>query len=212
MFEGIFSQSIIARAQTANLVKIKIINIRDFGQGPRKNVDDKPYGGGKGMVLRVDIVAKALKTLKPKPYLILLSASGKKYDQKMAQMFSKKQSLALICGHYEGIDARAEKFVDGVISIGDFVLSGGEIAAMAIIDSVTRLVPGVIHPKSLSSESFSQISNLLEYPQYTRPKEFQGLKVPKILLSGNHQEIEKWREQQAFKRTKKYRPGLLKKF
>jgi len=212
MFEGIFSQSILARAQSTNLVKIKIVNIRDFGQGLRKNVDDKPYGGGKGMVLRVDIVAKTLKTLKPKPYSILLSASGKKYDQKMAQMFSQKQSLALICGHYEGVDARVEKFVDQTVSIGDFILSGGEIAAMAITDSVTRLIPGVIHPKSLSFESFSQIGNLLEYPQYTRPEEFQGLKVPRILLSGNHQEIEKWREEQAVKRTKKLRPDLLKKF
>jgi len=218
-----------------------MVNIRDFAKDKHKTVDDKPYGGGKGMILKVDVLVNALETIKPKPalptsqrgkpagrpYTILLSPSGKKYDQQKALFFSRKTKLAIICGHYEGTDARIEKYVDEVISIGDFVLTGGEIAAMAVVDSVARLIPGVIHPESLKSESFSlisnfpfgsklaqgeqfQISNLLEYPQYTRPENFRGLKIPKILLLGNHQQISNWRQKQAFKRTRKVRPDLIK--
>ena len=169
------------------------------------------------MVLKVDVVVNALESLEPKPYTILLSPTGKTYNQKIARILSKKKSLAIICGHYEGVDERVEKFVDEVISIGDFVLTGGEIPAMAIIDSVTRLIPGVIKKESLSSESFSsngkgEMENgksTLEYPQFTRPEKFRNLKVPKVLLSGNHKEIEKWRKEESIKKTEKIRPDLL---
>ena len=208
IFEGVFSQSILKRAQDLKKIKIEMVNIRNFAKDKHKTVDDKPYGGGKGMVMKVDVLTKALESIKEKPYSILLSASGEKYTQKSAQILAKKSQIALICGHYEGIDARVEKFVDKTYSIGDFVLTGGEIGAMAIIDSVTRLMPGVIHRESLKFESFSEKYKLLEYPQYTRPEEFRKLKVPKILLSGNHREIEQWRKVQALKRTRKNRPDL----
>jgi len=216
IFERVFTQSIIKRAQDRKLVEIKIINIRDFATDRHKSVDDKPYGGGRGMVLRVDITIGALESIGPKPYTILLSAAGTKYNQRKALTLAKKKKVALICGHYEGVDARVEEFVDETISIGDFVLTGGEIAAMTIVDSVVRLIPGVIHPKSLKSESFSlgfpsspTLSAAFEYPQYTRPEKFKGLKVPPVLLTGNHQKIAKWRKQQAIKRTRKWRPDLL---
>ena len=168
------------------------------------------------MVMKVDIIVQALESIKPKPHTILLSASGKKYSQSDAIKLSRTKSICLICGHYEGIDARVENFADEVISIGDFVLTGGEIAAMAITDSVTRLIPGVIKKESTGIESFSlstinhQPSTLLEFPQYTRPEEFRGLRVPKVLLMGNHGQIEKWRRKESEKRTKKFRPDLLK--
>jgi len=209
MFEGVFSQSILKRAQDLKKIKIEIINIRDFAGDKHKTVDDKPYGGGRGMIMKVDVLVKALESIGGKPYRILLSASGEKYTQKSARILSKKSQIVLICGHYEGTDARTEKFVDKTYSIGDFILTGGEIGAMAIVDSTTRLIPKVIHPESLESESFAAKKNLLEYPQYTKPEEFRGQKVPKILLSGNHREIEKWRKIQALRRTKKNRPDLL---
>jgi len=227
MFETVAASSILKRARDNKIIKIRMVNIRDFAKDKYKTVDDKPYGGGKGMILKVDVLVNALETIKPKPYTILLSPSAKKYDQQKAIFFSRKKQLAIICGHYEGTDARIEKYVDEILSIGDFVLTGGEIAAMAVVDSVARLIPGVIHPESLKSESFSlisnfpfgsklaqgeqfQISNLLEYPQYTRPENFRGLKIPKILLLGNHQQISNWRQKQAFKRTRKVRPDLIK--
>lgn len=209
IFDSVFQKSIIARALSKKLIKINYVNPRNFAVDNHKTVDDKPYGGGKGMVMKVDIVKKALDSLSDKPYIILLSASGKKYTQKMAQTFVNKKNIALVCGHYEGIDARVEKFVDEVISIGDFVTTGGEIPAMAVVDSVSRLIPTVITKGSLKNESFD--NNLLEAPQYTRPEEFRGLKVPKVLLSGDHKKIEKWRESESKKRTKKFRPDLLKK-
>lgn len=225
MFKGVLTSSILKRAQTKKLVKIDLINIRDFASDKHKTVDDKPYGGGKGMILKVDVIAKALETIKPKPHVILLSPAGKKYDQKRALALSRKKSLAIICGHYEGIDIRVEKFASETISIGDYILTGGEIATMAIVDSVVRLIPGVIHPDSLKTESFSlgeplrkagnissgpphEVWGDLEYPQYTRPENFRGLKVPSVLLSGNHQKITRWRQQQVIKRTKKWRPNL----
>ena len=230
MFETVAASSILKRATDKRIIKIRTVNIRDFAKDKHKTVDDKPYGGGKGMILKVDVLVNALETIKPKPalpasqrgepagrpYTILLSPSGKKYDQQKALFFSRKTKLAIICGHYEGTDARIEKYVDEVISIGDFVLTGGEIAAMAIVDSVARLIPGVSKKESLEFESFSSTTNyqlpttLLEYPQYTRPEDFRGLKVPKILLSGNHQQISNWRQKQAFNRTKKWRPDLIK--
>jgi len=209
-FSSVFTQSIIKRAQENKIIKIKLINIRDFASDKHKTVDDRPYGGGKGMILKVDVVAHALESIKPKPYSILLSASGSKYNQKKARYYSKKQNLAIICGHYEGVDARVEQFVDEVISIGDYILTGGEIASMAIIDSTARLLPKVINPDSLKTESFAQGSTL-EYPQYTRPQNFRNLNVPKILLRGNHQQINSWREKETNKRLIKLRPDLLKK-
>ena len=212
IFEGVFSSSILKRAIQKNLLKINIINIRDFAQNSHKTVDDKPYGGGRGMILKVDVVERALESISASvEHTILLAPSGKKYDQKKASELSAKNSVALTCGHYEGVDARVEHFVDEVISLGDFVLTGGEIAAMAIIDSVARLVHGVIKKESLLSESFSPATSLLEYPHFTRPEEFRGLKVPKVLLSGNHAKIAKWRQEQAIKRTQKLRPDLILK-
>src|SRR3990167_4381594 len=209
MFEGVFLQSILKRAQDLKKLKIEIVNIRDFAGDKHQTVDDKPYGGGKGMVIKVNVLVKALENIKEKPYSILLSASGERYTQTSTRILAKKSQIALICGHYEGTDARVEKFVDKTYSIGDFVLTGGEIAAMAIVDSVTRLIPGVIHGESLEFESFSGKNKLLEYPQYTKPQKFRGLKVPQILLSGNHREIEKWREAQTVKRTRRFRPDFL---
>lgn len=217
IFDSVFSSSIIKRAIVTKTLKLNLVNPRDFATDKHKTVDDKPYGGGMGMVMKVDILASALESIRPKPYSILLSASGKTFTQKNALIFSKKSSIAIICGHYEGVDARVEKLVGETISIGDFVLTGGEIAAMAIIDSTTRLLPGVIKKESADLESFSPLTfndspfTLLEYPQYTRPEEFRGQTVPKILLSGNHSQIEKWRREQSIKRTRKFRPDLLNK-
>lgn len=215
-FESVFSQSIIKRAIAKKIIKINFINPRDFATDKHKSVDDKPYGGGKGMVLRTDILVKALESIKTRPHIILLSASGKKYTQKNAQRLTRKREIALICGHYEGVDARVEKYVDEVITIGDFVTTGGEIPAMAIVDSVTRLIPGAITEGSAESESFSEVRSSqfivhssLEHPQYTRPEDFRGQKVPKVLLSGNHKKIEQWRQKESIKRTKKFRPDLF---
>lgn len=210
IFQSTFGKSIIKRSIDKELISIEYVNLRNFGLQKHKIVDDKPYGGGQGMVMMVEPIAKSLSTIKPKAYTILLTPSGKKYTQNIAQKLSKKKNLTIICGHYEGIDARTEDLVDEVISIGDFVLTGGEIPAMAIVDSVARLIPGVIQKNSLSEESFSGIENYLEYPQYTRPKVYKNKKVPEILLSGNHAKIAKWRKQQALKRTQKYRPEIVK--
>lgn len=205
-FDSILTTSILSRAQKKGLVKFNFINPRNFTTDGYHTVDDKPYGGGAGMVMKVEPIVKALESINGKPYKILLSASGKKYTQKTAQKLTTHNSIALICGHYEGVDARVEKFVDEIESIGDYVLTGGEIPAMVIIDSVTRLIPGVISTKSPKEESFS--GDLLEAPQYTRPENFRGAKVPKVLLSGNHRQIEKWRKVQSVKRTKKFQPDL----
>ena len=208
VFESIFSKSIIKRAIDKKLISVELINIRNWGIGKHKTVDDKPYGGGEGMVMMVEPILKALESIKTSPYVILLCASGRKFTQTKAIKLSAKKNIALICGHYEGVDARVEEFADDVLSIGDFILTGGEIPAMAIIDSVTRFIPGSMNPNSAIDESFQQ--GLLEYPQYTRPVDFRDLKVPKVLLGGNHQEIAKWRQKEAIKRTQKLRPDLLK--
>lgn len=207
-FEGFLKTSIIGRAIGKKIIRVDFINPRDFATDKHKSVDDKPYGGGKGMVMRVDVVKKAIDSLPKDTFKILLSASGKKYNQKSAQKLSTKDKIALICGHYEGLDARVEKYVDDIISTGDYVTTGGEIPAMAVVDSVARLLPGTITEGSTLEESFS--SNTLEYPQYTRPENFEGSKVPKVLLSGNHKQIESWRKEQSAKRTKKFRPDIAK--
>lgn len=209
-FESVFSVSILKRAHLEGKVIINFVNPRDFAPGRHKTVDDKPYGGGPGMIMMPEPLIAALESISPKPYAILLATSGKKYNQKLAQKLSYKKNLAIICGHYEGVDARVEKYVQETISIGDFILTGGEIAAMAIVDSIVRLIPGVISKESLKTESFSKDSDYIEYPQYTRPENFRGYKVPKVLLSGNHQKIETWRNLQSHKkrvRVSKTNPG-----
>ena len=218
MFKGPFDESIVKKAQEKKLVKINIHNLRKWGIDKRRTVDDRPYGGGKGMLLRPEPIFDAVKDLTRSSKLatrsstILLSPTGKVFNQKKARQFAKKDHLILICGHYEGVDYRVHKYlVDEAISIGDYILTGGEIPAMVIIDSVVRLISGVLEKEATELESFSNIATkLLEYPQYTRPETFRGHKVPKVLLSGNHQEIEKWRQKQALSRTRKLRPNLLK--
>jgi tRNA (guanine37-N1)-methyltransferase len=213
MFQGPFDSSIIKRAIDKQLIKINFINLRDFGLGPHKTVDDTPYGGGKGMILRVDVLRKAIAAAKDKnldkkeQQVILLSAHGRQFGQKIARDFLQLKNLILICGHYEGFDERVKQFIDGEISVGDFILTGGEIPAMLITDAVSRLVSGVIKDDSAAFESFSPF---LEYPQYTKPQTFNNLKVPKILLSGNHAKINEWREKESLKITAKLRPDLIK--
>lgn len=195
MFEGIFDYSILRRAQDKKILDIRLVDIREFATDKYRSVDDKPYGGGAGMIMRVDIIDKALAGKTGK--IILLDAGGKKYTQQKAVQLSKEEHLIIICGHYEGVDHRVhEHLVDEIISVGDYVLSGGEIPAMILVDSITRLLPGVLgNPHSLSEESFSHYPlPTTEYPQYTRPEEYNGWKVPEILLSGNHAKIKKWKE------------------
>ncbi len=214
MFTSPFNESIIKRAIEKKLIELEFIDIRDFGVGKHKLVDDTPYGGGKGMVLRVDVLHKAIEKSKIKKYsqsqqkVVLLTAHGKTFNQKRAKSFSKLKHLILVCGHYEGFDERIKKYIDQEISIGDFVLTGGEIPAMLIIDSVARLVKGVLSKGSSENESFSL---LLEYPQYTKPQEYNGAKVPEILLLGNHPKINEWRNIKSVNITKKLRPDLLGK-
>ena len=210
MFSPILNTSILGRAQKKGKVTFEFINLRDFGEGPHQVVDSRPYGGGPGMVLRADILSRALKSISNKPYVILTSASGKSYKQSDAKRLSNIKHLVLICGHYEGVDQRfIDKYVDQEYSIGDFVLTGGEIPAMIIADSIVRLIPGVLVKEDATiNESFTE--NLLEGPQYTRPDDFEGLKVPEILISGHHKKIEEWRKEEGLKKTKKVRPDLLK--
>lgn len=215
MFDKILNTSILKRAQSKGKVEFELINLRKFGEGRHQLVDGRPYGGGAGMVLRADILAKALTSVtNPQRslnncYVILTSASGKPYKQKDTRRLSKLNHLVIVCGHYEGVDQRfIDKYVDEEISIGDYVLTGGEIPAMMIIDSITRLIPGVLKkPEATVNESFTE--NLLEGPQYTRPEDFEGMPVPEILKSGYHKEIEKWRKSQSLKKTKKIRPDLI---
>lgn len=196
MFTGPFDQSIIKRAQEKKIAKIKLHDLREFAVDERGSVDDRPYGGGVGMVLRVDVVAKALEKFK-KAHKILLDPRGTKFTQAKARELAKEKQIVLVCGHYEGVDERVREYlVDESLSIGDYVLTGGEIPAMAVVDAITRLLPGVLEkPEAVEIESFSKGSDL-EFPQYTRPEEFNGWKVPKVLLSGNHAEITKWRQSQ----------------
>jgi len=220
MFQGPFAYSIIKKAIEKKLVRIDFVNLRSFGIGKHRIVDDKPYGGGRGMILRVDVLNSAIKEAKKidkkikkkERKIILLDPIGKTFNQKEAIRLSKLKHLILICGHYEGFDARIKNYVDEVISIGDFILTGGEIPAMLITDSIVRLIEGVLPENATSEESFSEKENqtFLEYPQYTRPKIYQGHKVPEVLLSGNHQKIKIWREKNARKITLKNRPDLFK--
>ncbi len=211
---GGLNHSIIKRAISNNIISINCVDIRDFSGDKHNRVDDYPYGGGAGMVIRAAPVYDAYNAIKKKVLegtrLVYMTPQGKPFNQKTAEEFSKEKDIIILCGHYEGIDERViETIVTDEISIGDFVLSGGEIPAMAFIDSVSRLIPGVLgKEESFLNESFSD--NLLEHPQYTRPRIFMDRPVPEVLLSGNHKEIEKWRHEQSLRRTKEKRPDLLK--
>jgi len=213
MFKSVFAESILKRAQQFTSVEIKIHNLRDWALDKHKMVDDRPFGGGPGMVLKVDVLYRAIMDLKKQESeskVILLTPQGERYSQAKAEQFSKEKNLILIAGHYEGFDERIRDYVDQEISIGDYVLTGGEIPAMVVVDSVVRLLPGVLGDEnSAPTDSFSVSSKLLGCPQYTRPEKFDGKKVPPILLSGNHGKIKEWRQQQAKKRTQQRRPDLV---
>ncbi len=211
MFESL-DESIIGRAKEKELIEINLINIRDFSKDKHKKVDDTPYGGGAGMVIRPDVVYDAYSSInnKENAKVIYLSPQGKVLNQEKVKELSKEEHLILLCGHYEGIDQRVlDEIVDEEISIGDYVLTGGELPAMVLIDSVSRYVDGVLNNESVKEESFS--NNLLEYPQYTRPEEFKGRKVPEVLISGHHENIKKWRDEKSLEITKIKRPDLLNK-
>ena len=209
--DSIKDYSIIRRAIENNLISVESVNIRDFAINKHGQVDDYPYGGGQGMVMMVEPVYKAIESVKKEnSYVVFLSPQGKVLSQEIVKDLSKKEHIVLLCGHYEGIDERIiENYIDEEISIGDYVLTGGEIPAMVLIDSVSRMIDGVLASKE-AYEDESHMDGLLEYPQYTRPKEFNGHIVPDVLLSGNHQEIEKYRHEMSILQTKKKRPDLFK--
>ena len=208
MFDGVFQESILKRAIDDGKIEINLINFRDFTNDPHNKVDDTPYGGGAGMVLMAQPIFDCVKSIrKENSKVILLTPDGIPYKQKMAYDLCSEEHLILICGHYEGFDERIRSIVDMEISIGDYVLTGGEVPAMAITDAIVRLIPGVISRESLESESFND--NLLDYPNYTRPEEFRGMRVPEVLLSGHHENIEKYRQEERIRRTKEYRKDLM---
>ena len=206
-----FDESIIKRARESGKIEINLIDIREFSKDKHKKCDDYPFGGGAGMLMSVQPVYDAVKSVQTeKSKIILPSPVGKQFNSELAKELSKQEHMIFICGHYEGIDERiCEIFNPMQISIGDYVLTGGELATMVMVDSISRFVDGVISEESLSEESFT--SGALEYPQYTRPADFMGYKVPDVLLSGNHGEVKKWREEMSKARTEKIRPDLLKK-
>ena len=209
MFDGILNESIIKRAIDDKKVNIDVIDLRSYSKDKHNKVDDTIYGGGAGMLIKCEPVFDAIDDLKTKnTKVIMLSPDGVKYNQEKAYELSKEKNIILLCGHYEGFDERKNTVVDEKISIGDYVLTGGEIPAMAIIDSVTRLLPGVINEESHLNDSFN--NDLLDYPQYTKPQEYRGMKVPDVLLSGDHKKIDEWRREEQIKKTKKQRPDLLK--
>ena len=213
MIEQGLSSSIIGRATEKGLLQVEAINIRDYSTNKHHKVDDYPYGGGAGMVMQAGPVYDAyedlVQKLGKKPRVIYLTPQGKVFNQKMAEDFAKEEDLVFLCGHYEGIDERVlERIVTDYVSIGDYVLTGGELPSMVMIDCISRLVPGVLN-NDVSADIESFHDNLLEYPQYTRPDTFLGMKVPDVLLSGNHGKIEQWRREQSIKRTLERRPDLL---
>lgn len=206
MFDGVLNSSMLWKAQKDNLIQFELINLRDYGLGPRKQVDDIPYGGGDGMLLMPEPLFEAINEAKknmPNARVILMTPRGKSFKQKLAKdMADSNDDYIFVCGRYEGFDERVFEVADGAISIGDYVLTGGELPAMVIIDSITRLIPGVLGGEnSALIESFSD-GETLEFPQYTRPSEYKGLKVPEVLLSGNHGEIAKWRKERSIKKAK----------
>lgn len=212
MFDGPFSESIIKRALNKGLLEICLHNVRDYAADRHNTTDDYPYGGGAGMIMKVEPLAACIEAVQsgsPKAKVVLTTPQGRPFNQAMARDLSQEKGLIIICGRYEGVDERVkELFVDYEISLGDFVLTGGELAAMVMVDAVSRYLPGVLgSDESVACDSFSD--GLLEYPQYTRPPEFRGLDVPGVLLSGNHGEISLWRRRQALKRTFMSRPDLI---
>lgn len=219
MFESVLGESIIKRAQAKGKLIVSVHDLRDWTFDSHRTADDKPFGGGAGMVMKIEPIYLALKDLgakygvrgtKEASRTVLLTPQGKKFDQKCARELVKYKRLVLVCGHYEGVDERVRSLVDDEISIGDYILTCGEIPALAVVDAVTRLIPGVLgHSQSAEFESFED--GLLEYPQYTRPADFKGMKVPDVLISGDHKRIAEWRTKEAIKRTKERRPDLLKR-
>ncbi len=210
IFNPVLSSSILGRAQNKGLVEYEVINIRDFGIGNHQVVDDTPYGGGVGMVLKPDVLAAAVKSVKTDSSLVILtSASGTPYTQKRAREYSQIKHLIIVCGHYEGVDQRfIDNYVDEEISIGDYVLTGGELPAMVIADSITRLIKGVLE-KEEATQQESYENGLLEHPHYTRPAEFEGQTVPAVLISGDHKKIAEWKKQESIQKTQKKRPDLF---
>lgn len=210
MFDGFISESIIKRAINKKKVEIRIHNIRDYTLDSHNRVDDYPFGGGEGMVLMPDPIFRAVDAIKDDDsFVILLTPQGKVYKQELAYELSLKKHIIIICGHYEGFDERIRSLADMELSIGDYILTGGELASMVITDSIVRLIDGVIMKESHINDSFKD--NLLDYPVYTKPYEYRGMKVPDVLLSGNHQNINKWRHDEQVKRTLERRPDLLEK-
>ena len=214
MFESPFNESILKRAHDKGLLEFRTHDLRDYSLNKHRKVDDYPFGGGVGLVMNVEPISRAIEAVKqevPKARTLLMSPSGKPFNQEKARELAAEQNLILVCGRYEGVDERVRLHcVDEEISIGDYVLSGGEIAAMAVVDAVSRLVPGVLGDEnSVIEESFSD--SLLEYPQYTRPRDFNGYKVPEVLVSGNHKEIQNWQRKESLRKTAEVRPDLLNK-
>ncbi len=211
MFKGVFSESIIKRAIDLEKVEINLINFRDYTNDLHNKVDDTPYGGGAGMVLMPQPIFDCVKSIKTDDsVVILLTPDGVPYKQNISYRLSRKKHIILICGHYEGFDERIRSICDMEISIGDYVLTGGEIPSMVLVDSIVRLIPGVIREESHLEDSFND-NYLLDYPTYTKPRVYEGMEVPEVLLSGNHEKIRLWRENEALKRTKLRRPDLLEK-
>ena len=213
MFESPFGESILKRAQDQELLNINLHDLRKYTIDKHRKTDDHPFGGGVGLIMNVDPIVRAIEAIKetkPRARSILLSPGGKSFNQKMAWKLSREEGLIFVCGRYEGVDERVLNFVDDAISIGDYVMAGGEIPAMVLIEAISRLIPNVVGDESsLVEESFE--SNRLEYPQYTKPREFRGLKVPDILLSGHHKKIQDWQLEEALKKTAEIRPDLLGK-
>ena len=210
MFDGFLTNSIIKRAIGKKIVEVRVVNIRDYTKDKYGRVDTPPIGGGAGLIMKCQPIVDTLNDVSTtKSKRVMLNPRGKQYCQEIARIFAKEEDLILLCGHYEGIDERVNDYVDELISVGDYVLTGGEIGAMAIADSVIRLLDGAITDISLDEESFND--SLLEYPQYTEPKEFDGKQVPDILYTGNHTAIEKYRRKESLRLTKKYRPDLFEK-
>ena len=212
-FDSPLNQSMLRRAQAMGKVSFRVLNLRDYAHDRHKVADDRPFGGGPGMVMKPEPLVTAIRRVReedPDVRVIFLAPSGKLFDQEMAVELAKAPSLLLICGHYEGVDERVRGFIDAGISIGDFILTGGEIPALVVVDAVTRLIPGVLGGEGATEDESFQ-TGLLEYPHYTRPRDFEGLTVPEILLSGDHARIARWRRQQALRRTQALRPDLLAK-
>ena len=213
MFESPLNESILKRARDEGLLEITLHDLRDYTLDKHRRVDDCPFGGGVGLVMNVEPIVRAIEAVRenrPGARVILLSPGGQSFDQKMAWELSEEENLILVCGRYEGVDERVLNFVDSAVSIGDYVMAGGEVPAMVIVEAVSRLIPGVVGDESsIIEESFE--GNRLEHPQYTKPREFRGLKVPEVLLSGHHKKIQDWQRKEALKKTAAIRPDLLEK-